>query len=55
MTGISNGAANTVQKILAHANAVRQFENTCRVNTLQSNWKRWLLCSTIIAGGYHYG
>lgn len=55
MTCISNGAANTVRKILSRANAPRQFEDTCRVNTLQSNWKRWLLCSTIIAGGYHHG
>lgn len=55
MTGIINDAANPVQKILSRGNATRQFENTCRVNTLQSNWKRWLLCSTILAGGYHHG
>ena len=55
MVGIINYPANTMQKILPRDNAVRQFEDACRVNTLQSNWKRWLLCSTIIAGGYHHG
>lgn len=41
------------QKMASRRNAEKQAEQRASVAVMQANWKCWLLCSTIIAGGYH--
>ncbi len=53
MVGILNGPAVPAQKVLSREYATKQFEATHYVGAMQANWKRWLLCSTIVAGGYY--
>ena len=53
MVGILNGPAVPAQKALSREYATQQFEDIHYVVALQANWKRWLLCSTIVAGGYY--
>ena len=53
MVGILNGSAVPAQKALSREYVKKQFEDTHYVGALQANWKLWLLCSTIAAGGYY--
>ncbi len=46
-------AVSPAQKMASRRDDEKQAEQRAAVAVLQANWKRWLLCSTIIAGGYH--